>query len=308
MAKVAWIFPGQGAQRPGMGKDIYEKYPEAHKLIEGLKEVVSEELVGVMFEGPMETLTMTDYTQPALFLHSVMVVEVLKRRGVNPDFVAGHSIGEYAALVAAGVLTADSAAELVTLRGRFMAAAARKNPGGMSAVLGLAADKVREICDETGGSVVAANFNCPGQVVISGEKEVLLSLEETLKAAGARRVLPLPVSGAWHSPLMMEAQDKLSVHLDKVEFKDPQCGVVSNVTGRLCRSGLEIRDNLKRQICSPVLWEDSVRTLLEEGTEVFHEIGSGPVLLGLLKRIDRDKECFCVSTAGRVEELLAVVS
>jgi [acyl-carrier-protein] S-malonyltransferase len=282
--KQAFVFPGQGSQTVGMGKDLAEKY------LDQANEILGFDLKKLCFEGPQEELKKTEITQPAILTVSVAAYELLKSRNVAaPSVVAGHSLGEYSALVAASALTFQDAVKTVHLRGKFMQEAVPLGEGAMSAIIGLENNKVKEICEKT-GNVWPANFNSPGQVVISGKKESVKTAGEELKTAGAKRVIPLAVSAPFHCPLMQPAADRLKIELDKVEIKDANIPVLANVTADYVLNGQEIRDLLIKQVTSPVLWEESVKKMINASSKFFVEVGPGKVLAGLIKKIDKSVE------------------
>jgi len=281
--KQVLVFPGQGSQSVGMGKDLAEKY------LDQANQILGFDLKKICFEGPEEELKKTDITQPAILTVSVAALEKLSAPSSQLSAVAGHSLGEYSALVAAQSISFADAVKIVNLRGKFMQQAVPLGEGAMSAILGGDANKVKEICAEV-GNVWPANFNSPGQVVISGKKASVQQAGEKIKQAGAKRVIPLAVSAPFHCPLMQPAADKLKVELDKIEVKDAQIPVVANVTADYVTKAADIRELLFKQVTSPVLWEDSVKKMITDGVTSFVEVGSGKVLSGLIKKIDRNVE------------------
>jgi [acyl-carrier-protein] S-malonyltransferase len=282
--QTAFVFPGQGSQAVGMGKDLAEKY------LDQANEILGFDLKQICFEGPEEELKKTEITQPAILTVSVAAFEFLKSKNIPlPVAVAGHSLGEYSALVAAESLSFSDAVKAVNLRGKFMQEAVPLGQGAMSAILGLDNDKIKEICEQT-GDVWPANFNSPGQVVISGKKEAVATAGQKIKAAGAKRIIPLAVSAPFHCPLMQPAADKLKVELDKIEIKNAKIPVIANVTAAPVNSGAQIRELLVKQVTSPVLWEDSVKKMVADGIQTFVEVGSGKVLSGLIKKTERSAE------------------
>ncbi|MDP5273404.1 ACP S-malonyltransferase [Chengkuizengella axinellae] len=290
MGKVAFVFPGQGAQVVGMGLDVYEQHASAKSIFNKADEILDFKLSDLVFQGPEDQLKLTYNTQPALLTTSIALYEVFKEAGLTPDFVAGHSLGEYSALVAAGVMSFEDAVRIVRLRGEFMDQAVPEGKGSMAAVLGLERDKLEELCKEVShdvGLVEMANVNCPGQIVISGTSEGIQAIVERGKEVGAKRVLPLEVSGPFHSTLMKTAADKLSKELDGIQLNSPEFPVVANVTASAVAEASEIKKLLVDQVCAPVLWEASILYLLEQGVDTFIEIGSGKVLSGLIKKINR---------------------
>lgn len=282
--KQAFVFPGQGSQTVGMGKDLAEKY------LDQANEILGFDLKKLCFEGPEDELKKTEITQPAILTASVAAYELLKSKNAAiPSVVAGHSLGEYSALVAASAIDFQDAVRIVHLRGKFMQEAVPLGEGAMAAVIGLDNNTVKEICQET-GNAWPANFNSPGQVVISGKKENVKSAGEKLKTAGAKMVIPLAVSAPFHCPLMQPAADKLKVELEKIVIKDAKIPVLANVTADYVSKGQEIRDLLIKQVTGPVLWEDSVKKMINDTTKSFVEVGPGKVLAGLIKKIDKSVE------------------
>jgi [acyl-carrier-protein] S-malonyltransferase len=287
--RVAFLFPGQGSQYVGMGRELATEYPVARETLREADDALGFALSRICLEGPEEELQRTDVTQPAILASSIAVLRVLESQGVAPAFVAGHSLGEYAALVAAGALGYQDALRLVRRRGQLMLDAAPAG-GGMAAVLGLDGSAVADCClrARSAGVVEVANYNSPGQVVISGELEAVRAAGELAKEAGATKVVPLNVSGPFHSSLMQAAADQLAGVLDGTPFSDPRIPVISNVTAEPVTTAVDVRKNLERQITGSVRWEESVRRLAAMGTEVFVEVGPGRVLTGLIRRISRD--------------------
>ncbi|MGG1311248.1 ACP S-malonyltransferase [Cohnella laeviribosi] len=305
MGKIAFVFPGQGAQAVGMGRDAYERFEASRAVFDRADEVLGFSVSKLAFEGPEEELKLTANTQPALLTTSVALLEAFKARGVKPDYVAGHSLGEYSALVAAGVLSFDDAVRLVRARGLFMEQAVPGGQGAMAATLGADRDALDALCRDisaTVGRVELANVNCPGQIVVSGTAAGVAAVAERGKEAGAKRVVPLEVSGPFHSSLMQPAAERLEKELAAAEFRDAAVPVIANVTARPVTSGEEFRRLLVRQVVSPVLWEDSVRYLIGEGVDTFVEIGSGTVLAGLIKKIDKTVKVVSVNSADAVSE------
>ena len=281
----AYIFPGQGAQFVGMGLDLYEKYPIAQELFENANEILGFRITDTMFEGSPEDLKETKVTQPAIFLHSVILSRVMGQ-SFKPDMVAGHSLGEFSALVANGVLDFEDGLKLVSQRALAMQKACELQPSTMAAVLGLADDVVEKICSETAGIVVAANYNCPGQLVISGEITAVEQACEKLKEAGARRALMLPVGGAFHSPLMEPAREELAAAIDSTLFGIAQCPIYQNVSTTAVSDSEQIKMNLILQLTAPVKWTQSVQNMIKDGALNFTEVGPGNVLQGLVRKID----------------------
>ena len=282
----AYIFPGQGAQFSGMGLDLYENSPEAQELFEQANEILGFNITDIMFEGTAEQLKETKVTQPAIFLHSVILAKTLGD-SFKPEMVAGHSLGEFSALVTAGALTFEDGLKLVSQRAMAMQKACEAQPSTMAAVLGLDNDVVEKICAMTEGIVVAANYNCPGQLVISGEIDAINAACETLKEEGARRALVLPVGGAFHSPMMEPAREELAAAIENTTFSNPTCPIYQNVTANAVTDAEEIKKNLILQLTAPVKWTQSVQQMIADGGTSFTEVGPGKVLQGLMRKIDR---------------------
>ncbi len=281
--KKAYIFPGQGAQFSGMGKDLYDSSKTAREMFERANEILGFRITDIMFEGSAEDLKRTDVTQPAIFLHSV--IQAVCTPDFSPDMVAGHSLGEFSALAAAGAMDWEDALRLVAIRARAMQKACEITEGTMDAVLALPDETIEEICKESEGIVVPANYNCNGQVVISGEKAAVEAAGLKLKEAGAKRVLPLPVGGAFHSPLMEPAREELAEGIENTKFNKPVCPVYQNVTAEATSDPEEIKANLLKQLTASVRWTQSVRNMAAAGAEEFIEVGPGAVLTGLVKKI-----------------------
>ncbi len=282
--KTAYVFPGQGAQFSGMGKDLYDNSPKAREMMERANDILGFRITDIMFGGSDEDLRATRVTQPAIFLHSACLA--LCSEGLPaPDMVGGHSLGEFSALVACGAVDFESALRLVAVRASEMQKCCEANPGGMAAIIGLPNEKVEEICAGIEGVVIPANYNCNGQVVISGEKQAVEAACEAMKAAGAKRALPLSVSGAFHSPLMEPARVELGKAIEKTEVKTPSCPIYQNVTAKPETDPARIKDNLLKQLTSPVKWTQTVENMLADGATSFKELGPGTVLQGLIKRI-----------------------
>ncbi|MGC6423282.1 MAG: ACP S-malonyltransferase [Flavobacteriaceae bacterium] len=286
--KVA-VFPGQGAQFEGMGKDLYEAYPTAKKRFEQANELLGFDIAQVMFEGSKEDLLQTQVTQPAIFLHSVVLAEVLGEK-INVQAVAGHSLGEFSALTYSGAMSFESGLLLVHQRALAMQAACEKTDGTMAAVLGLKNEVVASLCEKTAGIVVAANYNCPGQLVISGDKQAVANACERLKEAGARRALVLPVGGAFHSPLMESARLQLAEAIAETPFQAPRIPIYQNVTAQAATDVEDIQTNLIKQLTGSVKWTQSVAQMCQDGATSFVEIGPGNVLQGLIKKINRSAQ------------------
>ncbi|MFD2203967.1 ACP S-malonyltransferase [Shivajiella indica] len=287
--KKAYVFPGQGAQFSGMGKDLYENNSEAKALFEKANEILGFRISDIMFEGSDEELKQTKVTQPAIFLHSVILAKTSP--DFNPDMVAGHSLGEFSALVANGTLAFEDGLKLVYQRALAMQEACEINPSGMAAILGLEDEKVEEICQGISNEIVVpANYNCPGQLVISGSNKGIEIACEKMKEAGAKRALPLPVGGAFHSPLMAPAGEKLKKAIESTQFNKPSCPVYQNVSTTGVSDVEEIKKNLIAQLTAPVKWTQSVQNMVEDGATHFIECGPGKVLQGLVKKIHKEAE------------------
>ena len=285
--KKATVFPGQGSQFSGMGKDLYDNYSMARELFELANNTLGFRITDIMFGGTAEELKRTDVTQPAVFLHSVILAKVLD---IKPDGVAGHSLGEFSALVAAEALSFEDGLRLVAKRAAAMQKACESNPGTMAAVLGLEDSIIEQICEAENGVVVAANYNCPGQLVISGETEAVGRACGALKAAGARRALPLPVGGAFHSPLMESARQELEQAIAEAEFRTPRCPIYQNVDALPHTDPVEIKRNLIAQLTAPVRWTQIAEQMIGDGFSHFTEIGPCTVLQGLIRKVNREIE------------------
>lgn len=286
--KKAYVFPGQGSQFVGMGKDLYDNYELARELFQKANEVLGFDIAKVMFEGTAEELKQTKITQPAIFIHSVILSKLAK--DFNPDMVAGHSLGEFSALTAAGALSFEDGLSLVFKRAMAMQKACEVNPSTMAAVLGLEDQIVEEVCGSINDVVVPANYNCPGQLVISGTNAGIEEACEKMKEAGAKRALPLPVGGAFHSPLMEPARKELEEAILSTEIKSPLCPVYQNVNALPSTNIEEIKNNLVAQLTAPVKWTQTVRNMVIDGAGEFIECGPGKVLQGLVKKINKESE------------------
>jgi len=282
----AYVFPGQGAQFSGMGLDLYEKSPEAQALFEKANDILGFSITDIMFEGSAEDLKQTKVTQPAVFIHSVILSKILGEN-FKPDMVAGHSLGEFSALVANKTLSFEDGLELVAKRAKAMQKACELEPSTMAAVLGMEDEMVESICAEIEGVVVAANYNCPGQLVISGAYPAVEKACENLKERGAKRALILPVGGAFHSPLMEPARKDLAEAIENTEFSQPICPIYQNVSTFAVNDPSEIKKNLVFQLTAPVKWTQSVQNMVNDGASEFVEVGPGKVLQGLVKKINR---------------------
>lgn len=288
--KHAYVFPGQGAQFPGMGKEQYDNSAFAKKLFEQANEILGFRISDIMFGGTEEDLRQTNVTQPAVFLHSIIAYRSIEN--ASPDMVAGHSLGEFTALVANGTLSFEDALKLVAIRASAMQKACELHPSTMAAILGLADEKVEQICqevqDSTGEVVVAANYNCPGQLVISGSLKGIETACEKMKTAGAKRALPLSVGGAFHSPLMEPAREELAAAIESIKFHTPTCAIYQNVAAKAIMDNSEIKQNLIDQLTGPVRWTQSVQAMIADGASRFTEVGPGKVLSGLILKINKE--------------------
>lgn len=285
----AYVFPGQGAQFTGMGKDLYDNSPLAKEMFEKANEILGFRITDIMFEGTADELKQTKVTQPAIFLHSVILAATLGD-SFKPDMVAGHSLGEFSALVANKTLSFEDGLKLVSQRALAMQKACEITPSTMAAVLGLEDNIVEEVCASIDGIVVAANYNCPGQLVISGETSAVEKACEILKERGAKRALILPVGGAFHSPMMEPAREELAQAIENTHFSNPSCPVYQNVTASAVSEAAEIKKNLIIQLTAPVKWTQSVQQMIEDGATEFIEVGPGNVLQGLVKKINKDMQ------------------
>lgn len=303
MSKIAFVYPGQGTQYVGMGKELYDNNEKARKIFDLFFSALDIDLKKVMFEGPEETLKSTEYTQPAIVGLSLVLTELLKEKGIKPDYVAGHSVGEFAAFGGAEYLSLEEAIKLVAARGAIMKEVATKVNGSMAAVLGLESSKIEEVLKNVNGTVEAVNFNEPNQTVIAGEKAAIEAACVALKEAGAKRALPLAVSGPFHSSLMKEAGEELKKYADKLNFKVGAVKIIANTTATVLNSDEEIKDEIYRQSFGPVKWIDTINKLKSEGVTKIYEVGPGKVLAGLIKKIDKEIEVINVET---LESLSAI--
>lgn len=307
MSKIAFLFPGQGSQQVGMGKDFYDEVEVSKAVMDDADNTLQMDLTKIMFEGPQETLTLTYNAQPALLTASIAMLEKFKESGITADFVAGHSLGEYSALVAANVLSFKDAVYAVRKRGQLMEKAVPAGKGAMAAVLGMDTEALQAVTNdvtEKGYLVQLANLNCPGQIVISGTKEGVEKASVLAKENGAKRVIPLDVSGPFHSDLMKPAARELKQVLDSLEIKDTNIPVIANVTAQPITNGAEIKEKLVEQLYSPVRFEQSVQTMLDEGVTTFIEIGPGKVLSGLVKKVNRRVKTYNVYDLSSLHDVL----
>lgn len=303
---IAFLFPGQGSQYPGMGKELYENFPVAKEVFEEANETLGYDLAALCFEGTEAELQQTEKTQPAILTVSIAAERILAQEGIRPVITAGHSLGEYSALVAAGAISFKDAVRVVARRGRFMQDAVPEGQGAMAAILGLGDAEIEDICSKADGKVSAANFNSPGQVVIAGEKAAVERTMEAARAAGAKRALLLPMSVPSHCELMRPARERLAVELDGISFSTLGFPLVANVDAQECRDGETARENLKRQVTSPVRWTACMEKIAAKA-DMAIEIGPGKVLLGLLKRIKKDMPGFNVEDKSSLEKTLEMI-
>lgn len=307
MKRVAFMFPGQGSQAVGMGKAFYDAYPEVQKLYEEANTALNKDITTLMFEGPKETLTETENTQPALLLASIAAHTLLVKEGVQPVMTVGHSLGEYSALVAAGSIPLETALPLVATRGKLMEEAFPQGQGTMAAVLGLTEEAIKTALENLASDEVVdiANLNCPGQIVISGTKKGIDHASVVLKESGAKRVLPLNVSGPFHSRLMKAANDEFENYLNNTEMHDASIPVYANVTAAPETESEKIKSLLIKQLYSPVRFEDSIRNMIEAGVDAFVEVGNGKVLSGLVKKIDRKMPTYVIQDPASMDDFIA---
>lgn len=300
MSKVAFVFPGQGTQYVGMGKELYENNEIARQEFDALFSKLDFDLKKVMFEGPEEELKLTKNTQPAIVTMSLILTKLLEKKGIRPDFVAGHSVGEYSAFGAAGYLSIEDTVKLTAARGMFMNEVAQNVNGGMAAIIGLDSNKIIEVLNGVDGVVEAVNFNEPKQTVIAGDKAAIENACIALKEAGARRAMPLAVSGPFHSSLMREAGEKLKLEADKYQFKLTDIKLIANTNAEILKSVDEIKDEIYKQSFGPVRWVDTIAKLKAEGVTTIYEVGPGKVLAGLIKKIDKEIQ---VKNIEKLEDL-----
>src|SRR5436309_12328207 len=310
MARIAFMFPGQGSQRVGMGKDFVERYPRLlERYFTPADEILGFGITDLCFNGPEDQLVQTQNTQPAIFLISMAVVDVLREHGVEPQAAAGHSLGEYSALTCAGVLRFEDALRLVRRRGELMAGVNRRTPGAMAAIMGLPPERVDELCrvarEEGAGVVEPANYNTPEQTVISGESAAVQRASTLASEAGAQRVVPLQVGAPFHCSLMNDLKDEFAAELDKYPFRDPRIPIVANVTGDYVRTTDEVKEALRRQVAGSVRWTDSMRRLAADGYDTFVEAGPGRALGGMSLKINPGRATFAAGETSRVDLLLA---
>ena len=310
MVKIAFVFPGQGAQFIGMGKDFYEHVPAARQLFEEANEVLGYDLKSICFNGPDETLKLTENTQPALLVHSTMALKMLRENGINPLLAAGHSLGEFSALVSAGALKFSDAVRLVHLRGKFMQEAVPVGRGSMAAVIGLPVDTIQELCDKVSSDsniVQLANLNSPTQNVIAGHKEGVEKVSEDALAVGAKKTVMLPVSAPFHSALMKPAEIKLQKELKDTEFYDLSFPIINNIEAKPITLGVDARESLVKQVCSSVRWSETMQCIVDREIDTVVELGSGKVLSGLMKRFDKSINCYQVGDRESLSQTLSAI-
>ena len=310
MKKISLLFPGQGSQYVGMASDLYQKFEQAKKTFNKAKVILGYDIKEICFNGPAEKLKQTEICQPAIFLHSIILFELLRKKGLRVDCVAGHSLGEYVALTAAGSVDFENGLKLVKKRGELIREAGAQNPGGMAAIIGLDKKKVEEICKNLGkkGVLQPVNYNSPGQIVISGSKELIPQAIELAKSEGAIRALELHVSGAFHTVFMKKAYNGIQEYLKNFSIVKPEVPIISNVTAKPMTKPEEIKKNIAKQLMSPIMWEDSIRYMIDKGTDTFVEVGPGRVLRGLLKRIDKNAVCHRVDRVDHLDKLNEIFS
>ncbi len=308
MSKIGFIFPGQGAQEVGMGQELYNEYPEIADFFDRSEKILNLDLKRICFEGPEFDLNLTENTQPALFTMSAAIDSYLKNQGIIPDLVAGHSLGEYSALTSAGAIDFEENLKLVRQRGQAMEEALPAGLGTMAAIIGLDIDTIEDICSKVVGVCEIANINTPNQIVISGEKEAIATAMDRLNNAGAKKVVELSVSGPFHSSLMEPAVTRLKSVIKNVEIKDADIPIISNATAEKIIENNKIEENLVAQLTSSVRWVESINLMIEEGVDTFVEVGSGRVLKGLLRRIDRSVDCYSTRNIKDLKKVIGDLS
>ena len=310
MVKIAFVFPGQGSQFIGMGRDFYDHVPAAKQLFEEANEVLQYDLTSICFNGPEETLKLTENTQPALLIHSTMALKMLRENGINPILAAGHSLGEFSALVASGALKFSDAVRLVHLRGKFMQEAVPVGKGSMAAIIGLPLDTIQELCDKVSSDskiVQPANLNSPIQTVIAGHTECVEKVSKDALAAGAKKTVMLPVSAPFHSALMKPAEIKLQKELKDTEFYDLSFPVINNIEAKPITIGIDARESLVKQVCSAVRWSETMQCIVDHEIDTVVVLGSGKVLSGLMKRFDKSINCYQVGDRESLSQTLSAI-
>ena len=310
MVKIAFVFPGQGSQFVGMGKDFYDHYPEARNLFEEANEILQYDISRICFDGPEDTLRLTENTQPALLIHSIMALKILRENGINSVLAAGHSLGEFSALVAAGALKFQDAVRLVNLRGKFMQEAVPVGIGSMAAIIGLPIEKIQELCERVSSNsnlVQPANLNSPVQTVIAGHKEAVEKVSKDALTAGAKKAVVLPVSAPFHSALMKPAEIKLQKELEATEFYDLSFPVINNIEAKPIVKGNHARESLVKQVCSPVRWCETMQYIVDRKINWVIELGSGKVLSGLMKRYNKTINCYQVGDSESLANFLTAL-
>ena len=310
MVKIAFVFPGQGSQFVGMGKDFYDHYSEARNLFEEANEILKYDISRICFNGPEDNLRLTENTQPALLIHSIMALKILRENGINSVLAAGHSLGEFSALVAAGALKFQDAVRLVNLRGKFMQEAVPVGIGSMAAIIGLPIEKIQELCERVSSNsnlVQPANLNSPVQTVIAGHKEAVEKVSKDALTAGAKKAVVLPVSAPFHSALMKPAEIKLQKELEATEFYDLSFPVINNIEAKPIVKGNDARESLVKQVCSPVRWCETMQCIVDQKIDSVIELGSGKVLSGLMKRYNKTINCYQVGDSETLANLLTAL-
>lgn len=310
MVDIAFVFPGQGAQFVGMGKDFFDSKPEARMMYEEANDILGKDLKSICFNGPEETLTLTENTQPAILVHSIIALKMLRGHDIDCVLAAGHSLGEYSALVAAGAIRFRDAVQLVSLRGRFMQEAVPIGVGAMAAIIGMPVERIRDLCEKAtknGQLVQAANLNSPEQTVIAGHREPVERVSSEAREAGAKKAVLLPVSAPFHCPLMKPAEIKLQQELANTEFQDLSFPVITNVEAKPNSKGAEAKEALRRQVCSPVRWAETMKYIADQGIRTVIELGPGKVLSGLMRRFDKSIKCYQVNDTRSLEQTVSAL-